>query len=72
MKSIDNYLNYLKVSSDPKGKTYLITGVNRNGGRFRLTTKTPENYNVFNGCLWLLNKDGKRKLLNRFIEGVKI
>lgn len=70
MKSVNNYKAYLKKSNDSKGKTYLITGVNRNGGRFRITTKTPENYNVFNGSLWLLDPNGKRKLLNRFIRGV--
>lgn len=55
-----------------KLKTFLLTGVNRNGRRFRIATTTPWHYNILNGSLWLIDSKGKKKLLNRFYEGVKI
>lgn len=53
-------------------KMFLFTGVDRNGRRFRITTTTPWHYNIFNGSLWSIDSKGKKKLLNRFYEGVRI
>ncbi len=44
---------------------YVITGILRNGRRFKpITTTTPQHYNIWQGTIWLI-KDGKRKLVKR-------
>lgn len=49
-------------------KTYVITGVLRNGRRFTpITTATPWHYNIWQGTIWLI-EDGKRKLIKRIIN----
>ena len=48
-------------------KTYIITGTLRNGKRFDpITTTTPQHYNRYNGSLWTLLPNGKRKLIHRY------
>lgn len=43
---------------------YLLTGKDRAGRCFRITTNTPQHYNIYQGSLWMLI-EGKRKLIKR-------
>lgn len=49
------------------GKTkYVITGILHNGRRFEpIHTETPQHYNIWNGTIWQLLSNGKRKLIKR-------
>ena len=45
---------------------YIITGTKQDGKRFHpIRTRTPENYNIYNGTIWELLPNGKRKLIKR-------
>lgn len=47
----------------PKVNNYCITGILKNGRRFKpIYTTTPQHYNIWKGSIWIL-KEGKRKLL---------
>jgi hypothetical protein len=49
-----------------KPKHYIITGILRNGKRFKpIHTTTPQHYNIWQGSLWEV-VNGKRKLIKRF------
>ena len=44
----------------------VITGTLRNGKRFQpIYTETPQHYNIYNGTVWELLPNGKRKLWYR-------
>lgn len=45
---------------------YVITGVDRNGKRFKIQTTTPQHYNIWKGTLWLLLENGKRKKVKEY------
>jgi hypothetical protein len=46
--------------------TYVITGILYNGKRFKpIHTYTPQHYNIWNGSIWQLLSNGKRKLVKR-------
>ena len=52
-------------------KAFLITGVDREGKRFRITTSSYKQacmYNIWQGNVWALLKNDKRKLLKRVIN----
>lgn len=41
---------------------YVITGVNSKGVRFKpIYTTTPQHYNIYNGNIWKILPNGKRK-----------
>ena len=45
-----------------------VTGVDRNGRRFKLSYKEPQwalGINLWNGSVWAVLPDGKRKLVRR-------
>ena len=46
---------------------YVITGILKNGRRFRpIYTISPQHYNIWKGSIWVIRKDtGKRKLIKR-------
>jgi len=47
------------VHKHPK---YLITGTDRAGKRFRISTDTPQHYNIWQGTLWSVDPStGKKK-----------
>lgn len=47
-------------------KSYVITGKLRDGTRFKpIFTKHPYHYNIYEGSIWEIKEDGKRKLINR-------
>lgn len=46
----------------PETKTYIITGTDYKGKRFNpIHTRTPQHYNIYNGTIWILLANGKRK-----------
>jgi len=46
--------------------TYIITGVDCKGKRFNpIRTQTPQHYNIYNGSIWNLQANGKRRLIKR-------
>ena len=48
--------------------TYHITGVDRNGKRFKIVTSNPihaAGINVWRGTKWIVDENGKRKVLQR-------
>jgi hypothetical protein len=45
---------------------YIITGIDRQGKRFRIETETPQHYNVYKGTLWHKVINGKKKLIKRY------
>lgn len=68
MNGIENYKAYLRHSKNSNGDNYLITGKDRTGKRIRIETKTPEHFNIYEGSLWSLSKDNKRKLIKRYFN----
>jgi len=64
MNGIKNYKNFLE--SQNNGKRYLITGKDRAGKRFKIFTRTPYNYNIYQGSIWRIDKNDKKiKLIER-------
>jgi hypothetical protein len=46
-------------------RQFEITGKDRSGRRFKVSTTTPQHYNIWSGSLWEII-DGKRKLIRRY------
>ena len=40
---------------------YLITGVDKQGKRFKIYTDNPNHYNLQSGTIWKINEFGKRR-----------
>jgi hypothetical protein len=58
------YERFLKAQNSDIN--YLITGKDTQGKRFKIYTKTPWHYNIFQGSIWLLDKNDKKvKLIKR-------
>lgn len=69
MKTLNGIERYKQFLKQQESKTkYIITGKDRNNKRFTITTATPENYNIHNGNIWLLQENGKRKLIKRILN----
>lgn len=50
-------------------KKYVITGIDRRGRRFKpIYTDQYWNYNIWQGTIWLLLENGKRKKLKEVIN----
>jgi hypothetical protein len=50
-------------------KKYVITGILRNGTRFKpIYTDTPWHYNIWNGTVWKVLENGKRKKIKEIIN----
>jgi hypothetical protein len=48
---------------------YVITGILRNGKRFKpIYTNHPENYNIWQGTLWRILPNGRRKKIRDYIN----
>jgi hypothetical protein len=46
---------------------YIITGIDRQGKRFRIETETPQHYNIYKGSLWLkCTVTERKKLIKRY------
>jgi hypothetical protein len=64
---IKTYKQYQEKELNTKKKKYVITGTDRNGKRFKpIKTNTPQHYNIYEGSLWELKENGKRKLIKRY------
>lgn len=58
------YKAFLEAQNN--GKRYLITGKDVNGKRFRIFTRTPWHYNIYQGSIWSIDKNDKKiKLIER-------
>ena len=66
LNGIERYKHFLKQQESTT--KYIITGKDINNKRFAITTATPENYNIHNGNIWLLQENGKRKLIKRILN----
>ena len=50
-------------------KNYIITGILKNGKRLKpIRTKTPQCYNIWNGTLWEVLDNGKRKKIREYFN----
>lgn len=48
---------------------YVITGTDRKGKRFEpIHTNTPQNYNIWQGTLWEILPNGKRKKVREYFN----
>ena len=57
----------IKSKEVVKKPLYTITGILRNGRRFKaFSTHTPRHYNIWQGSLWKNLDNGKRKLVKRY------
>lgn len=61
------------MSNIPIGqiKTFLVTGIDRNGKRFKIESSSYEYacmINLWNGSVWAVLENNKRKLLKRVIN----
>lgn len=64
--------NGFKVWDTAHVKRYEVTGVDRNGKRFKIVTGAWQHaagINLWRGSKWLVRHDGKRELIQRTVNG---
>ena len=61
-----NYKDFLK--DQESNERYLIIGKDVYNKSFKITTATPWHYNIYKGNIWLLKKDGSKKLIRKILN----